>query len=121
MTEESKPQDSIADARHVKKQLVSKEEIRFVDYWKEQRQGPLIKYYLLYSVSWGLMVTLFSFFIIMFLGGISIIPIAQDNYKIVAIVAAGLATGTGIAFVARHLNEKRYFRILDKVRRNMMN
>ncbi len=121
MTEQLNPDDSVTSIKEVKTQLITKEEIRFVDYWKEQRKGSKIKYHLLYSISWGMMVTLFSFFIIMFLGGISIIPIAQDNHKIIVILAAGLLAGTVITFISWRLNERRYFRILDKVRQNMMN
>lgn len=96
--------------------LVTKEDLRFVDFWKEQRKGSKLKYYLLYTLSWGLMVTLFSFFIIMFLGGISIIPIAQDNHKIALIIGLGFAAGFAVAFISRHLNEKRFQKILQKVR-----
>lgn len=96
--------------------LVTKEELRFVDFWKEQRKGSKIKYYLLYGFSWGLMVTLFSFFLIMFLGGISIIPIAQDNHKIALIVIIGLVTGFLLAIFSRQRNEKRFQQILAKVR-----
>lgn len=100
--------------------LVTKEDLRFVDFWKEQRKGSKIKYYLLYTLSWGLMVTLFSFFIIMFLGGISIIPIAQDNHKIGLIVVLGLVMGFLIALLSRSLNEKRYQKVLEKARRNRL-
>lgn len=96
--------------------LVTKEELRFVDFWKEQRKGSKIKYYLLYGFSWGLMVTLFSFFLIMFLGGISIIPIAQDNHKIALIVIIGLMAGFLLAIISRQLNEKKFQKILAKVR-----
>jgi len=122
MTEHVNPADDISSAtRELKAKVVTKEDIRFVEYWKEQRKGSRFKYHLIYSIAWGFIVGLFSFFIIMFLGGISIIPIAQDNHKIVVIVAAGLVTGTIITFITWQVNERRYFKILDKVRRNMMN
>lgn len=121
MTEHNNPGDGFTTTQPYKTQTVSREEVRFVEYWKEQRQGSKFKYVLLYSISWGFMATLFSFFIIMFLGGISIIPIAQDNYKIGLIVGFGLLTGTLIAFITWRMNERKYFRILEKVRRNMMN
>lgn len=119
MTEHLNPDDPVTAAKAPATPLITKEDIRFVDYWKEQRKGSRLKYHLLYSISWGMMVMLFSFFIIMFLGGISIIPIAQDNHKIIIIVAAGLLAGIVITFISWRLNERRYFRILDKVRRNM--
>ncbi len=121
MTEHFNPDDSVTSTKEVKVQLVTKDEIRFIDYWKEQRKGSKIKYHLLYSVGWGLLVALFSFFIIMFLGGISIIPIAQDNHKILIIIGAGLIVGVIITFVSWYLNEKRYFKILERVRRNIPN
>lgn len=121
MIEHVNPGEPETSTKELIPQLVTKDDIRFVDYWKEQRKGSKIKYHLLYSIGWGMLVALFSFFIIMFLGGISIIPIAQDNHKIVAIVVTGLAVGTIITFASWYLNEKRYFKILDKVRRNMKN
>ncbi len=97
---------------------ITKEDIRFVEFWKEQREGSKIKYYVLYTIAWGFMVCLFSFFGIIFLGGISIIPIPQDNQKIAVIIIVGLILGFATAFINRSLNEKRYQRILKKVRDN---
>lgn|SRR5689334_18970570 len=99
--------------------MISKEELRFVEFWKEQREGSKFKYYLLYTLGWGMPIVFLSFFIIMFLGGISIIPIAQDNQKIGLIVACGLLLGLAIAFIGRSRNEKKYQRILQKVRNNL--
>ena len=53
----------------------------------------------------------------MFMGGISIIPIAQDNNKIILIVIAGFILGFTTALIVRARNEKRYQKILDKVRK----
>jgi capsular polysaccharide biosynthesis protein len=97
---------------------ITKDDIRFVEFWKEQRQGSKVKYYALYTIAWGFMVCLFSFFTIIFLGGISIIPIPQDNQKIAAIILVGLVIGFFTAFINRWLNERRYQRILEKVRNN---
>ncbi|MFT3948531.1 MAG: hypothetical protein QM763_16325 [Agriterribacter sp.] len=97
---------------------VTKDDLRFVDFWKEQRQGSIIKYYLIYTLAWGFIVCLSSFFLIIFMGGISIIPIAQDNYKIALIIGAGIVLGFIIAIISRNLNEKRYQKILGKVRNN---
>jgi len=98
--------------------LVTKDDLRFVDFWKEQRQGSKTKYYLIYTLAWSFVVCLSSFFIIIFMGGISIIPIAQDNYKIALIVGVGMVLGFIIALISRSLNEKRYQKILEKVRNN---
>ena len=98
---------------------VTKEELRFVEFWKEQRKGSKLKFYLLYTLAWGLIVMLSTFFIIIFLGGISIIPIAQDNYKIAAIVGTGILTGFIIALISRIINERRFQKILEKVRNNL--
>lgn len=98
---------------------VTKEDLRFVDFWKEQRQGSKMKYYLIYTLAWGLVVCLSSFFIIIFMGGISIIPIAQDNHKIALIIGAGLVSGFIIAAISRSLNEKRFQKILANVRDNL--
>ncbi|MFT3701059.1 MAG: hypothetical protein QM802_01750 [Agriterribacter sp.] len=95
---------------------ITKEELRFIEFWKEQREGSKAKYYLLYTIAWGFMVCLFSFFIIIFMGGISIIPIPQDNQKIAVIILIGLIAGFAIAFTGRRINEKKYQRILQKVR-----
>lgn len=98
---------------------VTKDELRFVEFWKEQREGPKIKYYFLYTLAWGFVVTLCSFFIIIFMGGISIIPIAKDNHKIAVIIAAGIFLGFIIAIISRRVNESRYQKILEKVRNNL--
>lgn len=98
---------------------ITKDELRFVEFWKEQREGSKMKYYLLYTLAWGLVVCLFAFFIIIFMGGISIIPIAKDNHKIAFIVGAGIIVGFIIAIISRILNERRYQKILEKVRNNM--
>lgn len=99
--------------------MVTKEELRFVEFWKEQREGSKFKYYLLYTISWGMLIVFLSFFIIMFLGGISIIPIAQDNYKVGLIVITGLLLGLVIAVISRSRNERRYQKILGKARNNL--
>ena len=74
---------------------ITKEDIRFTELWREQRKGSKIGYYLLYTFSWGLAIIFIVFFVLMFLGGISIIPIAQDNNKIVLIVVVGFILGLG--------------------------
>lgn len=98
---------------------VTKEEIRFVESWKEQREGSKIKYYLLYTLAWGFVATLSCFFIIIFLGGISIIPIAKDNHKIAVIIGAGIVLGFITSVIAFNVNEKRYQKILEKVRNKL--
>lgn len=98
---------------------VTKDELRFVEFWKEQREGSKVKYFLLYTLAWGFIVTLSSFFIIIFMGGISIIPIAKDNHKIAIIIGVGIVLGFIIAMLSRTLNEKRYQKILQKVRNNL--
>ena len=95
---------------------VTKTDIRITESWREQRAGSKISYYLLYTFSWGLVIIFIVFFLLMFLGGISIIPIAQDNNKILLIVVAGFILGFITALIVRARNEKRYQRILDKVR-----
>lgn len=74
-------------------------------------------YYLLYTFSWGLAIIFISFFVLMFMGGISIIPIAQDNNKIALIVVIGFILGFVTTLIVRAGNEKRYQKILDKVRK----
>ena len=96
---------------------ITKEDIRFTESWREQREGSQISYYLLYTFSWGLVIIFISFFLLMFMGGISIIPIAQDNNKIILIVIAGFILGFITALIVRARNEKRYQTILDKVRK----
>lgn len=95
---------------------VTKADIRFTESWREQREGSKISYYLLYTFSWGLVIIFISFFLLMFMGGISIIPIAEDNNKIVLIVITGFILGFVTALIVRARNEKRYRKILDKVR-----
>ncbi len=95
---------------------LTKEEIRFTESWREQREGSRIKYYLLYTVSWGLLIVFISFFLLMFAGGISIIPIAQDNGKILLIIVLGFILGFFATHMVRTVNEKKYQKILDKVR-----
>ncbi len=97
---------------------LSRSEIRFTESWKEQREGSRVGYYLLYTFSWGLVSTFVVFFLLMFLGGISIIPIAQDNKKIAVIVAVGFILGFCIALMVRYRNEKKYQRILKKIRKD---
>lgn len=97
---------------------VTKDDLRFIEFWKEQRAGSKLKYYLLYTVAYGAIVGLFTFFIVIFLGGISIIPIAQDNGKVALIVILGLVSGFLISFIGRYVNEKRYQKILRKARGN---
>jgi len=96
---------------------VTKADIRFAELWREQRVGSKIGYYLLYTFSWGLVIIFISFFLLMFLGGISIIPIARDNNKIVLIIIIGFILGFITALIVRARNEKRYQKILDKVRK----
>ncbi|MBS1751189.1 MAG: hypothetical protein JST63_14920 [Bacteroidetes bacterium] len=97
---------------------VTKEDLRFIEFWQEQRTGSKLKYYILYTIAYGAIVGLFTFFIVIFLGGISIIPIAQDNGKVAVIVLLGLLAGFAIAFTGRYINEKRYQKILRKAREN---
>lgn len=94
---------------------LSRSEIRFTESWREQRKGSKAGYYLLYTFSWGLVSTFIIFFLLMFLGGISIIPIAQDNKKITIIVGVGFILGFCIALLVRYRNEKKYQRILRKI------
>lgn len=94
--------------------MLTKKDIRFIEFWKEQREGSKFKYYLLYTISWGMLVIFLTFFLLMFLGGISIIPIAQDNHKIAVIIITGLIIGFITALTSRFLNEKKYRKILDK-------
>ena len=96
---------------------VTKEDIRFTESWREQREGSKISYYLLYTFSWGLVIIFIVFFLLMFMGGISIIPIAQDNNKILLIVITGFILGFITTLIVRGRNEKRYQKILDKVRK----
>ncbi|HTN05520.1 hypothetical protein [Agriterribacter sp.] len=96
---------------------VTKEDIRFTELWREQREGSKIGYYLLYTFSWGLVIIFIIFFVLMFMGGISIIPIAQDNNKIVLIVIIGFILGFITALIVRARNEKRYQKILARVRK----
>lgn len=96
---------------------VTKTEIRFTELWREQREGSKIGYYLLYTFSWGLVIIFISFFLLMFMGGISIIPIAQDNNKIVLIIIIGFILGFITTLIVRARNEKRYQKILEKVRK----
>ncbi|WP_152270104.1 hypothetical protein [Agriterribacter humi] len=96
---------------------VTKTDIRFTELWREQREGSKIGYYLLYTFSWGLVIIFISFFLLMFMGGISIIPIAQDNNKIVLIIIIGFILGFITTLIVRARNEKRYQKILDKVRK----
>ena len=97
--------------------VVTKADIRFTESWREQREGSKISYYLLYTFSWGLLIIFISFFLLMFMGGISIIPIAEDNNKIILIVVAGFVLGFITALIVRAANEKRYQNILGKVRK----
>jgi hypothetical protein len=97
---------------------VTKEDLRFIEFWKEQRAGSKFKYYLLYTVAYGAIAGLFTFFAVIFLGGISIIPVAQDNRKVAVIVILGLVAGFLITVIGRSINEKRYQKILRKVRDN---
>jgi len=95
---------------------LTKEEIRFTESWREQREGSKMKYYLLYTVSWGLLIVFISFFLLMFAGGISIIPIAQDNSRILFIIILGFILGFFATHIVRTANEKKYQKILEKVR-----
>ncbi|MCO5241492.1 MAG: hypothetical protein M9904_15695 [Chitinophagaceae bacterium] len=97
---------------------ISKSDIRFTESWKEQREGSKAGYYLLYTFSWGLAIIFIIFFILMFLGGISIIPIAQDNNKIVLIVVTGFVLGFATSLFVRARNEKRYWKILSEVKKD---
>ncbi|HRN56412.1 MAG TPA: hypothetical protein PLL71_08165 [Agriterribacter sp.] len=97
---------------------ITKEDIRFTESWSEQRKGSKIGYYLLYTFSWGLAIIFISFFVLMFLGGISIIPVAGDNDKIALIVIIGFILGFITTLIIRTRNEKKYREILTKVRKD---
>lgn len=97
--------------------LISKSDIRFTESWKEQREGSKAGYYLLYTFSWGLVIIFIAFFLLIFMGGISIIPVAEDNGKIILIVIAGFVLGFITALVVRARNEKKYRKILEKARK----
>lgn len=98
---------------------ITKEDIRFMELWQEQRKGSKAGYYLLYTFSWGLAIIFIIFFILMFLGGISIIPIAEDNNKIVLIVAIGFILGFLTSLLTRGRNEKRFKQILSRVKKDV--
>ena len=85
---------------------VTKEDLRFIEFWKEQRAGSKFKYYLLYTVAYGAIAGLFTFFIVIFLGGISIIPVAQDNRRVALIVILGLVAGFFITVIGRSIMKK---------------
>lgn len=96
---------------------ISKKDIRFVELWSEQRKGSKIGYYLLYTFSWGMAIVFIAFFLFIFLGSISIIPIPEDNSKIVLIVIAGFVLGLITTFIIRTRNEKKYLNILSRVKK----
>lgn len=89
-----------------------------MEVWSEQRKGSKIGYYLLYTFSWGMAIVFIAFFAFIFLGGISIIPIPDDNYKIALIVISGFVLGFITTWIIRTRNEKKYLKILARVSEN---
>jgi len=96
--------------------LLTREEIRFMEFWKEQREGSVAKYYLLYTIAWGLLIAFLTFFGFLILGKISLIPIAADNAKIAVLLGLGFTCGFFVTFITRSRNEKRYRKLLEKSR-----
>ncbi|PWT98818.1 MAG: hypothetical protein C5B52_11520 [Bacteroidetes bacterium] len=89
-----------------------------MEFWQEQREGSPLKYYLLYTIAWGLLTGFLVFFGFMILGQISLIPLAADNNKVYIIVALGFVCGFLITWITRTRNEKRYRKLLDKSGKN---
>ena len=56
-----------------------------------------------------------AFFALMLLGQISLIPIADDNWKIATIFISGITLGLLTAWISRNNNEKKYQRIKRKI------
>ncbi len=98
--------------------MLSKKEIRFIEFWKEQREGSAVKYYLLYTIAWGLLIVFGLFFGLILIGKISMIPIPADNPKIAVILAVGFPAGFLCTWLIRSRNEKLYRKLLDKVKKN---
>lgn len=94
--------------------VYTREEERFLEFWKEQREGSLVKYYLLFTFARGLLYSALLMFGSILTARVSVVPLAKDNYKIAIILCIGFSIALVTAIVVRTRNERRYKRLIER-------
>ncbi len=91
--------------------VLTSSEKHFIQSWKEQRHGPRWKYYVQYTIAWGIVTFLVLFFLMKLI-------IAERNMGGLATFYIILPVSIIIAFAVTHftyvINERRLNRILQK-------
>lgn len=91
--------------------MLSSSERHFVNSWRDQRQGPRWKYYLTYSLAWGTVIFLCTFFLLKLvmedrsMGGWSSFYIVLPLSVVAAII---------VTHLIYTVNEKKFKKIEDR-------
>jgi hypothetical protein len=97
---------------------LTNEERRFVEHWREEKSGPRWKFYALFTMAWSIV----SFLVIFFLtklftqlwenGGANLIYV---------LIAVAVISGLASTHFSYRLNEKKYRKILGKMKEDAGN
>lgn len=95
---------------------ITKAEKRFMDHWSEEKSGPRWKFYLLFTLAWSVV----SFLVIFFLTKL-FTPLWENGGANLIYVLIGISLLSG--FLSTHisytLNEKKFRKIMQKIREHM--
>jgi len=96
--------------------MITNEQRRFMDQWREQKKGPKWKFYLLFTIAWAIVSFLVIFFLIILFT--QLLRTGGPNLIYIMIVIS-IITG----FLSTHFtyttNEKKFNKILHTIRKNM--
>lgn len=95
--------------------MLTSTERNFIEQWQEQKSGPKWKFYLLYSCAWSVV----SFLVIFFLTKLftNLWETGGPNL-IYTLIVLSIISGVFSSWFMYHNNEKRYHKILDKIKKS---
>ena len=96
--------------------MITNEQRRFMDQWREQKEGPKWKFYLLFTIAW----TIVSFLVIFFLMILFTQFLRTGGPNLIYMVLIiSIITG----FLSTHFtyttNERKFNKIMHKIKENM--
>ncbi|HEY5462729.1 MAG TPA: hypothetical protein VIJ95_05685 [Hanamia sp.] len=96
--------------------MLTNTERQFIDHWRDQKSGPRWKYYLLFTMAW----TIVSFLVIFFLTKLftSFWQTGGPNFIYILIIIS-LLTGFFATHFSYAINEKKYYKIIEREKRKM--
>ena len=91
--------------------MLSSSERQFINSWRDQREGPRWKYYLLYSVAWSSVIFLCTFFLLKLLMEDRSMGGWSSFYFVVPFSIIAALTLTHLVY---SINEKKFRRIVNR-------